>query len=138
MLEKVQMRATKLVDGFANMSYEERLRELDLPTLVYRRARGDMIEVYEHLNIYQKETLPSHFQISRSNKSHNFKLIWNKSIDGSRRTKVNPFYFRTIPILNDLQCTAVNAKTVNNFKNNLDDAWSEKWWKYNYNNQSGS
>ena len=138
MLEKVQMRATKLVDGFANMSYEERLRELDLPTLVYRRARGDMIEVYKHLNIYHKETLPSRFQISRLNRSHNFQLIWNKPNDGSRGTQANSFYFRTIPMWNDLPSTAVNATTVNSFKNNLDDAWSEKPWKYSYNNQSGS
>ena len=44
-IEKVQMRATKLVDGLANLNYEERLRKLDLPTLAYRRMRGDMIEL---------------------------------------------------------------------------------------------
>jgi hypothetical protein len=30
-----------------NLSYEERLRKLELPTLSYRRLRGDMIEVYK-------------------------------------------------------------------------------------------
>ena len=79
MLEKVQIRGTKLVDRFGNLSYEERLKKLDLPTLLYRRARGDMIEVYKHLNIYHKETLPPRFQISRSKRNHDFQLIWNTS-----------------------------------------------------------
>ena len=29
-----------------NLSYEARLRRLNLPTLKYRRLRGDMIQVY--------------------------------------------------------------------------------------------
>ena len=30
-----------------NLNYEERLRKLKLPTLGYRRVRGDMIEMYK-------------------------------------------------------------------------------------------
>ena len=45
-LEKVQKRATKLVFTVKNLCYEERLRKLKLPTLKYRRIRGDMIELY--------------------------------------------------------------------------------------------
>ena len=30
-----------------NLSYKERLQKLKLPTLVYRRLRGDMIELYK-------------------------------------------------------------------------------------------
>ena len=133
MLEKVQIRATKLVDGFRNLTYEERLKELDLPTLVYRRARGDMIEVYKHLNVYHKETLPPRFQISRLKRNHDSQLIWNMPSDGSRGTQANSFYFRSIPMWNDLPRSAVDANSVNSFKSQLDDAWSEKPWKYEYN-----
>ena len=41
-LERVQMRATKLVSGLRIKSYKERLMELKLPTLKYRKIRGDM------------------------------------------------------------------------------------------------
>jgi plasmid maintenance system killer protein len=47
MIENVQKRATKQIPGMKNLSYEERLRKLELPTLSYRRLRGDMIEVYK-------------------------------------------------------------------------------------------
>ena len=48
-LEKVQMRATKLVRKLKHLKYKERLERLKLPTLRYRRTRGDMIEVYKIL-----------------------------------------------------------------------------------------
>ena len=47
MIENVQKRATKQIPGMKNLSYEEHLRKLELPTLSYRRLRGDMIEVYQ-------------------------------------------------------------------------------------------
>ena len=60
-LKNVQIRATKIVDGLANLDYPERLKKLDLPTLVCRRARGDMIEVFKHLHTYDRKTLRHHF-----------------------------------------------------------------------------
>ena len=47
MLENVQRRATQLVPELKELNYEERLRTLKLPTLAYRRLRGDLIEVYK-------------------------------------------------------------------------------------------
>ena len=51
-VEGVQRRATKMVIGQGDKSYEERLNFLELPTLTYRRARGDMIVVYKYLHKY--------------------------------------------------------------------------------------
>ena len=48
-IENVQRRATKLVPTIKHLSYEDRLRELNLPSMKYRRLRGDMILVYELL-----------------------------------------------------------------------------------------
>ena len=46
----------KLVISVKHLPYEERLRGLNLPTLKYRRLRGDMIEVFKLLNnVYDTE-----------------------------------------------------------------------------------
>ena len=51
-LEKVQKRATKMIKACQHLSYNKRLIYLKLPTLTFRRIRGDMIEVYKILNGY--------------------------------------------------------------------------------------
>ena len=62
MLENVQIRASKLVDGLGNVGYPERLKRLNLPTLAYRRLRGDMIEIYKHFHTYDKDITSKSFQ----------------------------------------------------------------------------
>ncbi len=52
--EQVQIRATRLVDGLQHLEYSDRLGFLDVPTLKYRRLRGDMIEMC----VYEQEVLP--------------------------------------------------------------------------------
>ena len=41
---------TSYKEGTGNFKYPERLRQLDLPTLAYRRNRGDMIVTYKLLS----------------------------------------------------------------------------------------
>ena len=50
-LEKVQHRATKLVKGIQNLEYCDRLKALGLPTLIYRRKRADMLEVFKMIHV---------------------------------------------------------------------------------------
>ena len=53
MLEKIQKRTTKLIPGLRDIRYEERLKECGLTTLETRRLRGDQIEVFMILNVYE-------------------------------------------------------------------------------------
>jgi len=50
MLEKFKKRATKLIPGFENMAYIERLKTCKIPTLHCRQIRGDIIEIYKILS----------------------------------------------------------------------------------------
>lgn len=50
LLEAVQKRAVHMVSGLHGMTYEERLRELKLPSLADGRKRGDMLQVWKVLN----------------------------------------------------------------------------------------
>ena len=50
LLERVQKRATKMVNNLSNLEYEERLRKLDMFSLKYRRLQGDLIEVFKFVN----------------------------------------------------------------------------------------
>ena len=49
-VENVQRRVTKLIPGFDNLEYEERLKKLKLHPLTYRRLRGDLIETFKILS----------------------------------------------------------------------------------------
>ena len=53
-IERVQHRATKLVLGMENKGYSERLEELKLPSLEYRRKRADVMQTYKIMNNIDK------------------------------------------------------------------------------------
>ena len=79
-LEKVQKQATKLVNACENLDYSERLTFFRLPTLIYRRFRGDMIEVYKILNVYDCNIVPNLSRnINPITRGHLFRLQVNFS-----------------------------------------------------------
>jgi ribonuclease P/MRP protein subunit RPP40 len=49
MMEQVQRRATRLIEGFKDVSYEDRLERTGLISLQKRRVRGDLIQVFKLL-----------------------------------------------------------------------------------------
>ena len=109
-LEDVQRRATKLIPGFYDLEYPQRLRKLKLPTLAYRRARGDMIEVYKMLAPQKgyDQTIPSLFTINHrpSHWSHS-KQIYHKG--AKKNTLLHSFTRRVQDMWNHLPEEVVTA-----------------------------
>ena len=54
MLEKIQRRATKMVYGLNDLTYEQRLRRLGIATLETGRLRGDLIEAFKIIKVLIK------------------------------------------------------------------------------------
>ena len=116
MLENVQRRATRLIDGYRNLTYEERLRKLGLPTLEYRRLANDMIEVYKHLHVYDESTVCDKLTLrSRPNRKHDYQLLPNFARDGARGVQSKSFYYRCISSWNALPRDVVDSATVDIF-----------------------
>ena len=114
-LEKVQRRATKLLPNLKNLPYEQRLKLLNLPSLKYRRLRGDLIEVYNILHT-ENQTL---FKLNNDERTrgHNLKLKKEQCRIDIRK---HSFTLRVINEWNNLNDNVVNAKNINEFKNRLD------------------
>ena len=47
LIENVRRRFTKRIIGMKNLKYEDGLNSLNLPSMKFRRARGNMIETYK-------------------------------------------------------------------------------------------
>ena len=87
-LESIQRRATKLVFSLKEMDYEERRRELKLPSLVYRRRRGDMIQMYKIMNGLVRMNINALFT-----RGHSQKLF---KYHATKHSRVNSFTPRVI------------------------------------------
>ena len=74
--ENAQRRATRLVPGLSKLSYKERLRRLRLPTLSYRRYRGDMIEVFKITHgLYDGDVTAGFLQVQEDSKTRDHEYI---------------------------------------------------------------
>lgn len=133
-IEGVQRRATKQIPGMKDLSYAERLRKLKLPTLSYRRIRGDMIEIYKIVTgIYDKDAcgflkLWKDMAPRTGTRGHPFKLYPQQARTSLRK---NSFALRVVNTWNSLPTFVVISKTVNTFKNRLDKYWSDQELLYN-------
>lgn len=130
-IERVQKRATKLVKECKLLSYVDRLKYLKLPTLKYRRLRGDMIEVFKILNNYYDVSVIPHLErnFDTRTRGNSFKL---QHIRPNLDVKKYSFGVRVVSVWNSLPDDVVVATSLNNFKNKLDKYWSNQEVLYNW------
>ena len=130
LIEKVQRRATRQIPGLSSLSYPDRLKTLNIPTLKYRRIRGDMIEVYKILHEVYDPLATIHLPRSTGpTRGHNLKLFQQRSTKDIRK---HYFTNRVVKVWNSLPDDVVNAPSVNSFKNRLDSFWDNQPMKYLY------
>lgn len=119
-IERVQMRATKMFFGNKNMSYEQRLRKLKLPTLKLRRIRGDIIETYKFVHGIYDKTISLNFAPHSVTRGSTLRL--NIEHVGHDLRKYS-FCHRIAGVWNSLPQHVVTAPSVDSFKHRLDQFW---------------
>ena len=111
-----------------DLPYDKRLKTLKLPTLKYRRIRGDMINVYKLLsnNDHDCPLLPLH-KSRYSTRGHNKKLQKN-----SHNCNFMKFSFsrRVTNLWNSLNNVTTNAETTNKFKKLLDEEIRKRKYQF--------
>lgn len=128
-IERVQRRATKLIFGLRNLTYKERLRALDLPSLVHRRFRGDLITMFKLSTGRLQADLGLSFDNNLITRGHSKRIIRRGC-----KTNIRKHFFvnRITNAWNKLPEHVVKAKSVNIFKNEIDrlfklDMYSCAW-----------
>ena len=116
-IEKVQRRALRLINGFDEISYEERLKRTKLTTLECRRLRGDLIEAFKILKEIDccGESLFEFRDDERRGHSRKF-YKFRSRLD----TRKYFFSQRVVDVWNQLPEEAVTAPSVNAFKSKVD------------------
>ena len=110
-IESVQRKFTRLIDGIGLLPYEERLKKLKLTTLIERRARGDLIElfkIFRGLCSYGSAL----FKFSRSGMN----VVINKN-----KSCVNNFQMRVAGFWNRIPDQVKLSADVDEFKINLEN-----------------
>ncbi len=123
-IERVQRRATKKVNGLKNMSYPDRLKAIGLPTLAFRRHRGDMIELYKMTHgLYDQSLTRSIIQLQGNTRTRGHSLRLKKA-RCNRNTRLHFFSNRTINAWNSLTEVVATAPTLLTFEKRLDRHWA--------------
>ena len=126
-VEDVQRHFTKYIVGMKGLSYQERLMKLELPSLEYRRVRGDLIEVYKIVHQkYDPVITNTLFSMSENKKNTRKCNSLNLSKPSSNKVQYQMFFInRVINLWNSLPEETVKAPTLNSFKNKVDRLFSD-------------
>ena len=104
-----------MVPSVKELPYEETLRALNLSSLYYRRARGDVIGLYKHIKgIYTVKNDYIKMEPPATTRGHNCKIIKPRT---NKRLTQNFLVEPTGNSWNELRIDVVNVPNLNAFKN---------------------
>jgi len=122
LIENTQRRATRMVPELVGKSYGERLKELNLPTLDFRRRRYDLIQTFKIIKGVDDVLPQKFFQMSETDlRGHSLKLAKPRA---NKSARLHSFSNRVVSEWNKLPEEIVNAETVLGFKSRLDKLWA--------------
>ena len=104
-----------------------------MPTLKYRRLRGDMIEVFKILNgFYDHNAVTDFFELSdvEQTRGYNKKL---RKLSCKINKRKHYFSNRVTDDWKNLPQEAVSTKSVKDFEIAIDNHWENQEMKYNHN-----
>ena len=123
LVESVLRRATRVIPGLKDLTYEERLEKMKIPSMAYRRMRGDMIEVYKYTHeVYNLRSDMFTVDEKSNTRGHEYKLEKHRC-----NTTLRQLFFsqRVVERWNKLPPTVVSAPSLNSFKNRLDAVYNQ-------------
>ena len=126
-VERIQRRATRLIPELKNMPYQERLMNLKLPTLVYRRKRGDMIMMFKIMCGLVRIDVNKLFTNAtiKKTRGHSKKVFKRHAIKTVRK---HFFSQRIVNDWNSLPEHVVEAPSTLEFKKRLDHHWKDQYF----------
>ena len=117
-IESIQRLFTRKLTGLEKMTYPERLKILNLPSLELRRLRADLLMCFKILNGYVAGDL-SNYSLSYSNtgtRGHAQKLfVEHSKVD----VRSNYFGNRIVKPWNSLPAEVINSPSVESFKKRI-------------------
>ena len=95
-----------------------------MPTLAYRRTRGDMIQVFKLLNNKYDADLPGLLTRCTNNlRGHDQKLFLHHANKDIRKYNFN---LRVVKLWNSLPEYVINTEETHIFERNLDNFWASQ------------
>lgn len=121
-LEKVQRRVTKHIQGLSSLSYDERLRVLGWTSLRLRRERGDAILAFQHLHGNVEVELDWQWLLPTGDgiRANDAPRIAMPPPTHNCQQRENFFSLRVARIWRTLPHKIVNSISLNKFKNAYD------------------
>ena len=121
-LEKVQRRALRMMSDIGHLSYEDKLKRLNIQSLESRRQRGDLIQTFKYLNHINDVDMPLFSFVRERHSKDTRSHADDHLVPEKANLNIRKYFFsnRVTTAWNSLPGEVKEAMSVNAFKNKYD------------------